>query len=79
MGKYVSGQPIINYSFYSMVKNKCDQEEKMRKFTTFMTAATMVFAAGQAIAAEKLSVYHWFEYIRRNCSTNSLLRPALKW
>ena len=35
----------------------------MRKITTLLTAATMVFAAGQAIAAEKLSVYHWFEYI----------------
>ena len=35
----------------------------MKKFTTLVTAATMVFAAGQAVAAEKLSVYHWFEYI----------------
>ena len=35
----------------------------MRKITTLMTAATMVFAAGQSIAAEKLSIYHWFEYI----------------
>ena len=35
----------------------------MRKMTTLMAAATMVFATGQSIAAEKLSIYHWFEYI----------------
>jgi len=35
----------------------------MRKFTKLMAAATMVLATGQAVAAEKLSIYHWFEYI----------------
>ena len=35
----------------------------MRKMTTLMAAATMMFATGQSIAAEKLSIYHWFEYI----------------
>ncbi|MGC6484635.1 MAG: extracellular solute-binding protein [Candidatus Puniceispirillales bacterium] len=35
----------------------------MRKISTIIAAASMVFAAGSAMAAEKLSVYHWFEYI----------------
>jgi len=30
----------------------------MRKFTKLMAAATMVLATGQAVAAEKLSIYH---------------------
>jgi len=37
--------------------------------TKLMTGAAVALAmsAGAALAEGKLSIYHWFEYIRRNC------------
>lgn len=35
----------------------------MKKLTTLLTAVAMMLIAGHAVAAEKLSIYHWFEYI----------------
>lgn len=38
----------------------------MRRFTSLIAAVALTAIAAPA-AAEKLSVYHWFEYIPRSC------------
>ncbi|MGB2097940.1 MAG: hypothetical protein ACPHW5_09115, partial [Candidatus Puniceispirillales bacterium] len=35
----------------------------MRKFSTLLGAAAMTMSFAQAASAEKLTIYHWFEYI----------------